>query len=362
MKSRFARKDFLEALFGEYVSKHDGFIRIVTVRHFDRRISTRYFPKLETLAREQYAENQHVFFGVCPHEGMRADKSGIRYMVALWAGLDLASEGYSGKTQYFKDMSYAAKAVRSFPLAPSIVVESGWGVHLYWLLKGVTEISDPKRIEKLLSSLSDYFQCKRIIPIDSILRLPDTFNSKHQQSVVKCTVKYLNGEFRYDLEEFEKLSLMSADTNVADATEQDLAETVVLQNGSDLAVSEEESAPDAHFGVQNVGNFVGQELPDSRVIPLAKPASRPSVAPGQERAGTVPRVHSDTNDSYVSAEAEEVDDAETVLVVAEGSADSIADEIVEKVVQKLTGQLMDQLVDQIVEKLYQRITNSSGQK
>ena len=99
MKSRFARKDFLEALFGEYVSKHDGFIRIVTVRHYDRKISTRYFPKLETLAKEQYTDNQHVFFGVCPHEGMRADKTGVRYMVALWAGLDLAPEGYSGKTQ-----------------------------------------------------------------------------------------------------------------------------------------------------------------------------------------------------------------------------------------------------------------------
>ncbi len=165
--------------------------------------------------------------------------------------------GIRAKTEYFKDMSYAAKAVRSFPLPPSIVVESGWGVHLYWLLKSITEISDPRRIEKLLSSLSEYFQCKRIIPIDSILRLPDTFNSKHQSAVVKCTVKYLNGEFRYDLEEFEKLKLVAIDPNAAAGKDQDLAETVVLQNDSDLDVSEEDSLPDTDLDRPNVEHFVG---------------------------------------------------------------------------------------------------------
>ena len=49
------------------------------------------------------------------------------------------------------------------------------------------------------------------------------------------------------------------------------------------------------------------------------------------------------------------EESQTVVVLAEESADLIADEIVDKVVERLTDKLMEQLVDQIVEKLAQRL-------
>jgi hypothetical protein len=289
---------------------------------------------------------------------MKADRSSIRYLVALWAGLDLAADGYSGKTQYFREMSYAAKAVRSFPLPPSIVVESGWGVHLYWLLKSITEVDDPQRIEKILSSLSDYFQCKRPIAIDSVLRLPDTFNPKHQPSVVQCTVKYLNGEFRYDLEDFEHLTLPGAERNTLPGMDQTPAESVVLQEDDDLGLTDQGFIGGEGVNGQNVGQFLDHELPDSRVVTPPQPASGAASHPAVLRPAVADRIPQSVNQPAVAVTVEEIDDAETVLVVAEGSTDSIADEIVEKVVHKLTGRLMEQMVDQIVEKLYQRITNS----
>jgi hypothetical protein len=360
MKSRFSRKDFLEALFGEYVSKRDGFVRVMTVRQYDRKVSTRYFPKLETLAKEIYPENQHVFFGVCPHENMKADKANIRYLVALWAGLDLAPDGFSGKTLYFKDMSYAAKAVRSFPVPPSIVVESGWGVHLYWLLKGVTEIQEPQRVERILTSISEYFQCKKVIPLDSVLRLPDTFNGKQQTATVKCAVKYLNTEFRYDLAEFEKLKLLGAELSASEADAQPEAESVVVQNVEDLDIPVETSASEVELDLTHAADLMGPQAPH---FPEVRP---PSADPTQQTApmhvASAAKVLPTTNRAQVHVEVEEVDDAETILVMAEGSADTIADEIVEKVVLRLTGELMDKMVDRIVEKLYQRITNSTGHK
>lgn len=363
MKSRFSRKDFLEALFGEYVSKRDGFVRVMTVRHYDRKISTRYFPKLETLAKEIYPENQHVLFGVCPHENMKADKANIRYLVALWAGLDLSPDGFSGKTLYFKDMGYAAKAVRSFPLPPSIVVESGWGVHLYWLLKTITEVHEPQHIETLLTSISEYFQCKRPIPLDSVLRLPDTFNGKQQSATVKCAVKYLNTEFRYDLADFEQLKLLSIDANATPVTDHIPAESVVVQNIEGLAVPDEQAAPpeidlELHTGDHLPGrqssDFVGVTSSAHGAMGVSQAAPVHAAMAGMHAPAARPQT--------VEVEVEEVDDAETVLVMAEGSADSIADEIVEKVVRRLTSELMDKLVDEVVEKLYQRITNSTGHK
>ena len=80
---------------------------------------------------------------------MKPDKRHIRYLVALWAGMDLTSEGYSGRNRFFFGHAQAAKAIRSFPLPPSIIVESGWGVHLYWLLKQVTEMRDPAPVEAI---------------------------------------------------------------------------------------------------------------------------------------------------------------------------------------------------------------------
>ena len=64
MARKFSRKDFLEALYGEYFRKREGFIMVKTAKPLDPRVSTRYFPNLEILAKEQYQEDQNVFFGV----------------------------------------------------------------------------------------------------------------------------------------------------------------------------------------------------------------------------------------------------------------------------------------------------------
>jgi hypothetical protein len=350
MASRFSRKDFLEALFGEYVSSGDGFVRVLTVRHMDKRTSTRYFPKLDTLAREQYPDNQHVFLGVCPYENMKPEKANIRYLVALWAGLDLAADGFAGKTDYFTDMSYAAKAVRSFPIPPSIVVESGWGVHLYWLLHGVTEIPNVARIESLLRVINGYFQCKREIGVDSMMRLPETFNCKIPSNVVTCTIKYLNSEFRYDLREFEGLKSVSVQSPGLQPEQPSPVVVERVQVGDDLDLALEPRSQRQDYGTHGLSQFVKHELADSTAE--GEPAVR-------SQTGGLP--HAETP-QLKPVSLEDEDEGETVVVVAETSPDVIADEIVEKVVTRLTSELMEKLVDEIVEKLYQRITMASSHK
>jgi hypothetical protein len=136
---------------------------------------------------------------------MKAEKEHVHYILALWADLDIGPEGHDEKKVFFEGPQQAAKAIRSFPRAPSIIVESGRGAHLYWLLKEVTEITDPERIVKLLGNISEHLQCDTDPSLDTVLRLPETVNTKITGKPVNCDVKFINPNFRYSLQDFENL-------------------------------------------------------------------------------------------------------------------------------------------------------------
>jgi hypothetical protein len=206
MISKFTRKDFLEALFAQYYKEHRGFILVKSLRRGDPKMSTRYFPNIEILAKEHYGEERDVYFGICPRERMKAEKEHIHYLVALWADLDIGPEGHEEKNRFFEGPQQAAKAIRGFPRAPSIIVESGRGAHLYWLLKEITEVDDPERIEKLLKNIGDHLNCDTDCSLDTVLRLPETVNTKISGKPVNCEVKFINPNFRYDLHDFENLA------------------------------------------------------------------------------------------------------------------------------------------------------------
>ncbi len=326
MRIELTRKDFLEALFQRYFRKREGFVLARAVRHLDHKISTRFFPNIELLAREHYVEDQHVYFGVCPRESMKPDKKHIRYMVALWAGMDLASEGYSGRNRFFFGHSQAAKAIRSFPLPPSIIVESGWGVHLYWLLKQVTEIRDPAPVEALLRKINGYFQCSTEVGIDSVLRLPETVNCKHPSQCVECRVKYINPDFSYDLDEFENLNLGEGGTSL---------------KSSAFVKPLPEASP--HPPVMADRRQASQS-PQTQAAPPT-PADEPALS--TEIFTPLSPV--------MDVVSDEIRGGSTVVVCAEESDDVLADEIADKVVEKLAGKFIDKLADEIVERLVKRL-------
>lgn len=205
MVSKFTRKDFLEALFSDYYKEHRGFILVKSIKRGDPKTSTRYFPNIEILAKEHYGDERDVYFGICPRERMKAEKEHIHYLVALWADLDIGEEGHEDKKIFFEGPQQAAKAIRGFTRAPSIIVESGRGAHLYWLLKQVEEVRDVEKVESLLVKISEHLQCDTDTSLDTTLRLPETLNTKVPGKPVACEVKFINTNFRYSLQDFEDL-------------------------------------------------------------------------------------------------------------------------------------------------------------
>jgi len=88
---------------------------------------------------------QNLYFGVATREG-GGTKSHCREIPALWTDID------------FKDQpeQKAKERLNQFPLQPSAIVESGGGLHIYWLLRDpVNAQVEGVRVEALLRGLSD---------------------------------------------------------------------------------------------------------------------------------------------------------------------------------------------------------------
>ena len=70
-------------------------------------------------------DKNNIYFGVATREGRSGDKDHCRELPAFWVDVD------------FKTTCEDAvwERLEEFPLQPSIFVESGGGLHLYWLLK-----------------------------------------------------------------------------------------------------------------------------------------------------------------------------------------------------------------------------------
>jgi hypothetical protein len=331
MMKRYSRKEFLIALFGDYFERQNGFVIVKSTKHLDRRVSTRYFPNVEILAKEHYLVDQDVYFGVCPRETMKPDRTHIRFVTALWAGLDLGSEGYSGKNVFFSGPASAAKAVRSFPLPPSIIVESGWGMHLYWLLRDVVEISDRDRVEELLRKISDYFQCTNHAGIDAMLRLPGTFNCKMVGKSVPCDIKYMNTDFSYGLEDFEQMHL-GPDIVSKPKTQARDAEPIPPQDIVAQTTTRASSAAVEHARVRD----------DLKEYLFTEPDDENEMATDIQAL------------FYESPQKSH--DSDTPLL-SDASAERIADQIVDKVVENLSKRLINELADEIVAKLAKKLTS-----
>ena len=318
MNTYFTRNEFLEALFGAYLSRHKGFIMVRTARLGDPRQSVRYFPRVDLLAKEPYADDENVFYGVCPRENMKPGQDGIRFLVALWAGLDLAPNRYSGKDGYFPGPAQAAKAVRGFPLSPSIVVESGLGLHLYWLFNEPVEISAANGIGGILRRLSGHFLCKAPVRLDSVLRLPETTNLRDPAHPMRCTVKFINAALRYSFADILKM-------------DEELAKTLI--EPAQQTATPSKAAVEAP--VAKTQPVISVPRPVTAVpVHTAPPVD---TAPEVQTVFTIAPVSSGPDSSAVT--------------VSPDTVDLLADKIADKIIERIG----DKLADQVVEGLYKRL-------
>ena len=193
-------KEFLETLYSRYFKDHDGNVEL---RLIGPKVSSRFFRKGEISDADWAAiveanKDNHVYFGVNPRSLSQAKKQeDILDIVCLWADVDGKDfEGSKEKT---------LKAVDAFPIPPTMVVDSGHGYHLYWVLSepiiGLTGVARAE-FKRVLAGVAKRLGADSSkIHLDSCLRLPGTLNIKGDEPA-ECMILKQEKERTYSLGDF----------------------------------------------------------------------------------------------------------------------------------------------------------------
>jgi hypothetical protein len=143
------------------------------------------------LSVDRFPEDQNVFFGPASRSRLGNLKEDVVGTVALWVDVD-------------------NKQPPLCTLPPSLVVSSGGGWHLYWLMKNpIFGVSEIERLNKIL--IGDVpngdpacFNANRI------LRIPGSVNTKYTPPV-RVTIKEVR-EARYSIRDIEALTRLDSKT------------------------------------------------------------------------------------------------------------------------------------------------------
>jgi hypothetical protein len=249
---------------------------------------------------------------------MKTGKEHLRYVTCLWSGLDIGPDGFSGKDKHFGSEKQAMMAIMAFPLKPSIIVQSGRGMHLYWLLRHAVQVADPDDFEKLLNRISNYFQCQAPSGLDAVLRLPETWNSKDSAQTVNCHLERLEPSLRYDLDEFEDLDLR-----------------IIIPS---------KRAP----------KMPQVKLPTPVRISVVDPHSASAQAALHARSGS--QLTATEPDDDATAEVEEISAEEATVTLDDQSMERLADMLMER----FSDMVMDRLADRVARKVLQALVNPGG--
>lgn len=136
-------------------------------------------------------EGYDVYFGICTtdhtiSESKRAKSSEVIGRTVVWADIDIQNSAAHSKTSLPPDLTTAQTF---FPIQPSLVIHSGYGIHSYWILNEMYAITDDNR-EDMTTLNKDFLNTIRanagaysngidaVHDLARILRVPGTFNYK----------------------------------------------------------------------------------------------------------------------------------------------------------------------------------------
>lgn len=328
MTVTFNRIDFLEALFGPHTKETRYFILVRAVDDHGAGASNRFYPNIVELSNAEFPPSRNVYFGVCPRQRMHVGKEHIRYIAALWASLDIGPGGYSGLNNNFADVAEARETIELFPLQPSVIVQSGRGFHLYWLLHSQKKIPDVGAVENLLRKLNDHFRCPSPVGLESTLRLPGTWNPRGFRTPTKCFVEHLDPTRRYYPTEFQNLDLKPLARGGATSPDmvppKQLDSTLVAGSAKKhRELADEIEGADSPDPVTEVESDVSSE-----------PRSLRNEPAGRSDTGLLERLTDKALDELADKVADRVSQR-----VSENLSNAIADRIIENVVQKLTDRI-----------------------
>jgi hypothetical protein len=161
-----------------------------------RRVPSRHVPscnineiyKTLDLIRESNAKGWGAYVGIAYRKSQlpryqRGGKEDILALPAIFADVD-------------RDPNTVLPMLDSVP-RPSIIVASGGGTHLYWMLE--TPTTDIDHAEAIIRGMALWLKADSSMTGDQIMRLPGSRNTKPQRNNASCEVlQYTSHEYHLD--------------------------------------------------------------------------------------------------------------------------------------------------------------------
>ena len=181
-----SREAFLEAIFP--VMSSGTFVEVRAIHNGAvRRLWCDNLSEVAAAA-DSLSEEFDVYFGPAARKRHGGTRDDVLYVAVYWVDLDCP-------------VTEAMERLAAFPLAPSAVVASGRGVHIYWLLTGASPVYRAAYHERRLKGLAQHLGGDSAWDISRILRVPGTVNHKNGAAV---EVIEFHSERRYDQREFKE--------------------------------------------------------------------------------------------------------------------------------------------------------------
>jgi hypothetical protein len=209
---------FLKTLFGEAIAP-DRQLGIFTLP--GKR--AQHFASLEAAAVHAAAEatTKDVYFGVGLATGrfhVRNCTEDIVAIPGLWADLDCTAPWRADKPLP-RDLADARRVIDALPIPPSLLVDSGHGLHAYWLFNEpwIFEGADDRKRAGEISKGWHGLICAKasalgwkfenVGDLARLLRLPGTLNQSKGGEPVAVRVIEEHPERRYEPEDFDAFSM-----------------------------------------------------------------------------------------------------------------------------------------------------------
>lgn len=184
------------------------------------------FDKLEQ-AVKKYGNKTNIYFGVGLRKkilpnNLRGKDNDISTVTTLYADIDIKSKAHA-QTALPSSVNEAMEFLNSIPLTPSILVNSGNGLHAYWLLDEPFKIKNLKEKDYISSIFRGWsrvlstkafergWKLDNVSDLARVLRVPGSINHKLKNSAI-CEVLDSNG-IRYHLTDFESYMVPSEPNN-----------------------------------------------------------------------------------------------------------------------------------------------------
>jgi P4 family phage/plasmid primase-like protien len=157
----------------------------------------------KTLDKRNRKQVENIHHGVNPRFQMprkHGKNSDVSHYVAIWVDVDFGMAEKNVRKQFFE----IVEDLRQQGIAPSYILESGRGLHAYWLFDIPYPVADA---QPLCAGIQDYFKISDAVHDPRrVLRLPGFINLKDPKQPKWCMVVGGDGK-RYSILDFKDFAI-----------------------------------------------------------------------------------------------------------------------------------------------------------